>query len=286
MDKAIERLKIASEMSMMHYKKPLLITYSGGKDSAVLLDLAEKSEIPFEVVHSHTTVDAPETVYHVRKELHRLENKGVKCYVEKPKYKGEPTSMWKLIPQKKMPPTRIVRYCCSVLKETSGSNRFIATGVRWAESVKRKNRGIYETVHRSKDMRVILNNDNDDRRRLFETCTIQAKRTCNPIIDWSDDDIWNYTSSEKIKLNPVYNMGFDRVGCIGCPMARLEKRTKEFNIWPKYKENYIKSFDRMIEERKKQGMETEWKTGEEVFHWWMKDGILPGQISFEELMNE
>ena len=68
-EKAIKRMQTASEMSLTHYEKPLLITYSGGKDSAVLLDLAEKSGIPFEVLHSHTTVDAPETVYHIRKEF-------------------------------------------------------------------------------------------------------------------------------------------------------------------------------------------------------------------------
>ena len=89
--KAIERLRIASEMSLTHYKKPLLLTYSGGKDSAVLLDLAEKAGVPFEVLHNHTTVDAPETVYHVRKEFHRLENKGINCNIRYPVYKGEKT---------------------------------------------------------------------------------------------------------------------------------------------------------------------------------------------------
>ena len=38
--KAIERLKAASDMSLRLYKQPLLITYSGGKDSDVLLHLA------------------------------------------------------------------------------------------------------------------------------------------------------------------------------------------------------------------------------------------------------
>ena len=40
-EKAIKRMQTASEMSLTHYEKPLLITYSGGKDSAGLLDLAE-----------------------------------------------------------------------------------------------------------------------------------------------------------------------------------------------------------------------------------------------------
>ena len=154
-EKAIKRMQTASEMSLTHYEKPLLITYSGGKDSAVLLDLAEKSGIPFEVLHSHTTVDAPETVYHIRKEFKRLEDKGIKCRVEYPSYQGKRTSMWELIPQKSMPPTRTARYCCEILKEHGGNGRFVATGVRWAESTKRKGRGIYEKIHRNPEERVI-----------------------------------------------------------------------------------------------------------------------------------
>lgn len=57
---AIERLKMASDMSLRLYKQPLVITYSGGKDSDVLLHLAGKSGIPYEVLHSLTTADAPE----------------------------------------------------------------------------------------------------------------------------------------------------------------------------------------------------------------------------------
>ena len=57
-DKAIERLKLGSDMSLRYYGKPLMITYSGGKDSEVLVDLAIKSKIPLEIVNSHTTADA------------------------------------------------------------------------------------------------------------------------------------------------------------------------------------------------------------------------------------
>lgn len=181
---AIERLRMASEMSLKHYETPLVVTTSGGKDSAVCVALAERAGIPFEAMHNHTTVDAPETVRFVREDFHRLEGKGVKCTINFPVYKGQRVTMWSLIPQKLMPPTRVARYCCSILKERGGNGRFITTGVRWAESVKRKkNRGIYEASPPDKEKRIILNNDNDDRRRLFETCTLKAKRTCNPIID-------------------------------------------------------------------------------------------------------
>lgn len=228
---AIQRLRAASEMALQVYKTPLVITDSGGKDSSICTHLAERAGIPFEVMHNHTTADAPETVYFIRKKFQHFEDKGIKCAVNMPVYKGKRTSMWNLIPQKLMPPTRLVRYCCSVLKERGGSGRFITTGVRWAESVKRKNsRGIYETMPSDISKKVILNNDNDDHRRLFETCTLKAKRICNPIVDWKDSDVWDYIEAEKIEINPLYECGYSRVGCIGCPMAGTAGRQKEFSV--------------------------------------------------------
>lgn len=73
---------MASEMSLRLYKQPLVITYSGGKDSDVLLHLAGRSGIPYEVLHSLTTADAPETVWHVRDTFRRLELDGVKCDID------------------------------------------------------------------------------------------------------------------------------------------------------------------------------------------------------------
>ena len=152
---AFERLRQGAMMSEHYYDKPLMICYSGGKDSDVLVELALRAEINFEVVNSHTTVDAPETVRYIRQRFKELEEKGVKCTIEHPTYKGKRTSMWELIRIKKMPPTRIVRYCCSVLKETSGDGRAVATGVRWEESTARKNgRGIFEDINTNKEKRL------------------------------------------------------------------------------------------------------------------------------------
>ena len=63
--KAIERIKMAAEMSQTYHEKPLVITTSGGKDSDVCVELAKRSGVTFEVQHNHTTADAPQTVYHV-----------------------------------------------------------------------------------------------------------------------------------------------------------------------------------------------------------------------------
>ncbi len=209
---AIERLKAASDMSLMAYQQPLVICISGGKDSGVITELAVRSGIPCEFQHNHTTADAPETVRFVRSEFKRLEEKGYKCTVNMPTYKGQRVSMWSLIPQKLMPPTRLVRYCCSVLKETGGAGRFICTGVRWAESTSRKNsRGIYERLGATKDKKIILANDNDEKRMLFENCRLKAKRVVNPIIDWTDKDVHGFLEDAKVPMNPLYAEGQCRV---------------------------------------------------------------------------
>lgn len=287
---AIERLQAASEMSLTHYGQPLVVTTSGGKDSSVCVELAIRAGIPFEVMHNHTTADAPETVYFVRSEFRRLEEKGLQCTLNLPTYKGERTSMWKLIPQKLMPPTRLVRYCCSILKETGGAGRFISTGVRWAESSSRKNtRGIYEKIGTTKANKIILNNDNDDKRMLFENCRLKAKRVVNPIIDWTDKDVWDFLNDAKVPVNPLYAEGWCRVGCVGCPMAS-KAREKEFARWPRYRQLYLNAFDKMLLERQRRGkMEGSWRidtTAQDVYNWWMEYDIIPGQLEFADLAED
>lgn len=257
--KAIERIRMASEMSLHHYNKPLICTYSGGKDSDVMLELFKRSGIPFEVRNSHTTADAPQTVGHIKKVFRELENQGIKCEIEKPTYKGKSTSMWKLIPEKLMPPTRIMRYCCSILKETGCANRYIATGVRWDESTARTDRSEFEKIGHTKSDRekfteVMLMNDNDASRRMTELCMQKNKMVVNPIIDWTHSDVWKYIQSEHIATCELYQCGYNRVGCIGCPMAS-KKRYKEFADFPMYRQLYIRAFDRMLQERERRGRE-------------------------------
>ena len=76
---------------------------SGGKDSSVLTHITMKAGCPFEVVHNHTTVDAPETVYFIREKFKRLRAAGIKAEIVMPK-----ETMWQLIVRKKTPPTRLI----------------------------------------------------------------------------------------------------------------------------------------------------------------------------------
>ena len=279
---AVKRLQAASEMSLYLYGKPLLLTYSGGKDSDATIEVAKIAGIPFEVQHSLTTADAPETVRHVREKFRALELEGIHCEITYPTYKGHRTSMWGLIPRKLMPPTRLVRYCCEILKATAGRDRWIITGVRWAESASRKaNRGIYE-ANGGRKAHVILNNDNDDLRRVTETCASKNKRTVNPIIDWTDDDVWSLLHDRQMQCNPLY-CDFGRVGCIGCPMAGKSGREREFLRWPKYKRLYLAAFDRMLKERTARGKQTYgWQNAMDVYNWWMEYDVMPGQMDILE----
>lgn len=141
-------LVLAADMSKSYYGEKLVLTYSGGKDSDVMLHLAVNCLKPddFEVINSHTSVDAPQTVKHIRKVFDALEEKGVQATIHIPRDEnGKQISMRSLILQMKYPPTRTARYCCKILKETSVPNRLCALGVRGAESTNRKGRDIFAT---------------------------------------------------------------------------------------------------------------------------------------------
>lgn len=286
--KAIERIKLASQMSLRYYDKPLVCTYSGGKDSDVMLELFIRSGVPFEAHNSHTTVDAPPTVYHIRQVFKRLEEKGIKCTIQYPTYKGKSCSMWSLIVEKGMPPTCLARYCCQVLKESNCKNRMIATGVRWEESTKRKERKDFEIITSNiknairLSQEIILSNDNDEKRQFVEKCELKAKSVCNPILDWKNSDIWEYIRSENIHYNLLYEHGYSRVGCIGCPMAG-KKRYKEFADFPSYERAYIRAFDKMLEKIRSKGEKTKYKNGEELFKRWMEDENVKGQMSLFDM---
>lgn len=296
--KAIERIKMAAEMSRRNYEKPLIITISGGKDSDVCVELARRSGIGFEVHHMHTTADAPQTVYHVRQQFRKLQEQGITCTIHYPVYKNQRVTMWSLIAQKLMPPVISVRYCCDILKEQANADRVVVTGVRRNESVQRSNRGSLERLGRTKKEKIIfddgleepdnqmtigdiyLNNDNGPRRRSLEHCQTKGKFVCNPIIDWTTRDVWDFIHSEKLEVNPLYRCGFQRVGCIGCPLAG-KARYWEFEQFPAYERMYRRAFSKMLEVRKQRGIETKWKTSDDVFRWWMDDKNLDGQMKLE-----
>ena len=287
-DSLIEKEKIAIERLKMFEpsanQEPYYLAYSGGKDSDTILILAQLAGVRFEAVNNHTTVDAPETVRYIR-------SKGI-VKVDYPE-----RTMWQLIVDHMIPPTRLIRYCCAELKERGGERRTVVTGVRQAESPKRKNTHLIHILNKPKAVAklceeldineyelnkynsVMLNNDNENTRELVDSCYQQHKVVLNPILDWTDKDVWEFLHHYGCESNPLYQCGYKRIGCIGCPFSE-KHRYKQFNDYPKYKLNYIRAFDRMLERRKERGLDSNavWSSGENVFKWWMKEDV--NQLSF------
>ncbi len=122
------------------------LAFSGGKDSVCIKALADMAGVKYDAHYSVTSVDPPELVSFIRDKYPDVSR-------DIPRDKeGKAITMWNLIPKKKMPPTRLARYCCSVLKESAGKGRITVTGVRWAESARRKeNQGVVLFKDSAKD---------------------------------------------------------------------------------------------------------------------------------------
>jgi phosphoadenosine phosphosulfate reductase len=300
-EKARRTLCLAADMSQTYYNKPLIIAYSGGKDSDCLLHLAKTTLKPneFEVLNSHTTIDPPEVVYHIRDTFKRLKEQGVATTIRNMPTKDQTqVTMWDLIVKRGTPPTRIRRYCCAVLKETGAPNRLVALGVRAAESDKRQGRdtfgvrgGTYRQAtffsldHTEEVHHEAKNRDPVWDCTLIKTMREHGKTVVNPIYEFTDEDLWRYIHENNIELVDLYERGYKRVGCIGCPMATYRQRQKEFADYPRYKGAWIRAFQRMLDKRKAEGKDDgeSWKDGQAVFEWWMQKYryTTKGQLTFD-----
>lgn len=266
-DTALQRLK-AFEPPEGYY-----LAFSGGKDSQCVYHLCKEAGVKFDAHYSLTTVDPPEVIYFIREHYPDV-------VVVTPEL-----SMWQLIVKKGMPPTRKVRYCCDELKEGGGRGRFAVTGVRWEESTRRKNnRGLLELNNYTKGY-IKLMNDNDEARRMVEACAMKSMHTLNPIIDWTKEDVWEYLNTRKIPHCCLYDEGFERIGCIGCPLAGSDQMRFEFARYPKYEQAYLRAFEKMLQVREQNGKPYQkWKTGEDVMRWWLceekQQKVDGNQLSF------
>ena len=115
----------------------------------------------------------------------------------------------------------------------------------------------------------MLNDDNDANRRAVEHCYRTHKTLVNPIVDWLDEDVWNFLNNVvKAPHCCLYDEGLQRLGCIGCPMS--SNKAAELARWPKYKEMYRRAFDKMLKGRVEAGLPCEeWQNADDVFEWWL-----------------
>ena len=247
--------------------------FSGGKDSQCALHLAIEAGVKIEAHYHLTTVDPPEIVYFIRDHYPDV-------IIDRPAM-----SMWQLIEKKMCLPTRVMRWCCSELKESHLTGRTLITGVRWAESVNRRNKRAMLELNSHTKKQIMLNSDNDEARRMFEVCSLKGKHVLNPIIDFSTEEVWEYLNSRGIQHCSLYDEGWTRLGCIGCPMAGEKGMVRDFERWPKYYDLYLHAVERMLAARHRAGLETRWPDEQAVMDWWIHgkghDGPeVPGQLSF------
>lgn len=274
--RSIERLQLFEP------EEGYFLAFSGGKDSVVIHRLAQMAGVKYDAHYNVTSVDPPELVQFVKECMKR----DPKISFDYPTDKdGNRITMWSLIEKKKMPPTRLVRYCCAELKESSGIGRVTMTGVRWAESVNRSKKQGLVNVFGTKSTRLILNDDNDESRRTVEQCYRTRKTLVNPIIDWTDADVWEFIHACEIPYCRLYDEGFTRLGCIGCPMNT--NAAAELDRWPTYRRAYIRAYDKMVTARSNEGnLYKNWYDGESVMRWQLdnskKEKIIDGQMEIEE----
>ncbi len=244
------------------------VAFSGGKDSQVIYHLCKEAGVKFDAHYNITGIDPPELVYFIR------EN-----YPDVRRHQHE-KSMFQLMEEMGLP-TRFKRFCCAELKERGGAGRFVVTGVRWAESSKRKNnRHLVEfDKYGSKSKQAIENReifllaDNDDKRKMIENCTIKGKHILNPIIDWTEKEVWQYLNSRNIEHCKLYDEGYKRLGCIGCPISAGKR--EELKKYPKFAENYKRAIARWLpgylERRKAKGEKPLFTTVDEWYSWWIEE---------------
>lgn len=210
---------------------------SGGKDSCVVRDLVRRSGVKYDSHFHLTTVDPPEVIRFIRN------------YHPETKTTHPPTTMWKLIEKKRMPPTRMVRYCCEVFKEGHGEGRIVVLGIRHQESNRRRKRKMIEGCNKPRKNKVYF----------------------SPIIHWSASEVWEYIRKHNIPYCSLYDEGHNRIGCIMCPMSGKKGMRRDADRWPKYYNNYIRAFGSIIQRniRENRQYRVNFNSAEEMMDWWI-----------------
>jgi phosphoadenosine phosphosulfate reductase len=200
------------------------VAFSGGKDSAVLLDLVKKAlpKDSFVVVFGDTGMEFPDTYDVVEKTRHECEEEGIPFYIAKSHL--EPKESWKLFG----PPSRTLRWCCSVhksapqimkLREVTGKDDYTGlafVGVRAEESATRAE---YEYENYGKKQK--------------------GQYSHNSILEWTSAEVWLYIYANNILINEAYKKGNSRAGCLFCPMSVKKSDYVKHEVYTNETEFYI-----------------------------------------------
>lgn len=202
-DRAIKLLQAAEKKAQSH-GQPVEVSFSGGKDSDVILELAKMAGINFRAIYKQTTIDPPGTTKHCK-------DNGVE--IMRPKL-----TFLQLVEKSGMP-TRRARMCCDHLKEYKILDVAVQ-GIRKAESTARAARYQEPVI-----------------------CRIYGSKKNHvdvflPILEWTDKDVADFIAERGIKCHPLYYDELGRfhaerrLGCIGCPM-QSDNGVADFKQYPK-----------------------------------------------------
>lgn len=253
-DESCMLLQKMEESALQTSEEGFYVANSFGKDSGLIKALAQHSGVKFQDYHNQTTIDPPELIYFGR-EYHS------DCVINKAK-----KNMFSRIEEKGLP-TRTGRWCCEEYKEGSAKNRVLVLGVRKAESKAREARW--------EDVKIWTPNPKKKSGRKNIISQNNRKVCVNPILNYTDEQVWQAHEILKVPHCSLYDEGFDRIGCVGCPLASKHKVDREFERWPRFKEGWRRSAIRHWEKRNGQLNRTgelyavnKFKTGEDYFYWW------------------
>ena len=285
-EEAIRMIREFEPLAVRYDPRGYCVCTNEGKDSRVLGHLMRRAGVRHFYLHSITGIDPPELVYFQRRNFQTYRDMGLLTYdvlYER--------SMWQLMLHKKFPPLRRMRWCCDHLKERRSQEygtAILALGVRKYESVRRaKRRDELEIASNGRGAQgIIMAWDNHENRRTFENCYAQAEKRLNPLAHWPDSYIWDYSSEAGLEQCGLYQEGFQRLGCIGCPMAGEQERRREFGRWPKFQEQWIRSFDKVIQLREQECRTKEYACGLDWFEWWLRDRTQETSVDEDQLILE
>lgn len=270
-NRSILILKKMEPIALRYREYGFIGAFSGGKDSQVIRQLLNMAEVKHVMKYQWTTIDPPEVIHFIREEYPDV-------IIERPD-----ETFWQLCYRHGILPTQYKRFCCRELKESKDSHCVTITGVRAAESPKRKQRQEVEiqTRRRHPDyVRGTLDEFSMYKETHVDCIQGKDKLIVNPIIDWTEQDVWEFLHYMDLPSCELYDRGYTRVGCLFCPMAsRLSLHMMERD-YPKYRQAFIRLIHRLREKRIQNGGYDIYKTltDEEVFYAWLN------KISYKKLL--
>jgi len=92
------------------------------------------------------------------------------------------------------------KHCCQ-LRKLNPLKRALAGKEAWFTGLRRS-----QSVTRV-DIKIVEWDDNSSMLKI------------NPLIDWSEADVWKYLKENKIPYNPLHDKGYSSIGCQPCTRA-------------------------------------------------------------------